>query len=93
VPIYEYQCIKCKNVEEVIQRISDEPKLHCSKCTGDLRKLISQSTFQLKGSGWYVTDYAKGKQSAHNSSKKISDSSKEQKHKTEKIQKKKVKED
>ncbi len=93
MPIYEYQCIKCGNVDEVIQKITDEPKVHCSKCAGDLHKLISQSTFHLKGSGWYVTDYAKGKQAAPCSSNKISDSSKEQKSKTEKVQKKKSKED
>lgn len=92
MPIYEYQCIKCGNIDEAIQKISDAPKLHCSKCAGDLHKLISQSTFHLKGSGWYVTDYAKNKQSSSNSSKKISDSSKDQKPKTEKIQKKESKE-
>ena len=58
MPIYEYQCSKCGNVEEVIQKFSDQPLSKCRHCSGKLHKLISQSTFHLKGSGWYVTDYA-----------------------------------
>jgi len=59
MPIYEYQCSKCGNVEEAIQRFSDKPLSKCKHCSGRLHKLISHSTFHLKGSGWYVTDYAK----------------------------------
>ncbi len=58
MPIYEYECIKCGEVEEVFQTFSDKPKTKCKHCSGKLHKLISQSTFHLKGSGWYVTDYA-----------------------------------
>jgi putative FmdB family regulatory protein len=59
MPIYEYRCEKCGKVFEVLQRFSDEPvKIH-EECGGQVEKLISQSAFQLKGSGWYATDYAK----------------------------------
>jgi putative FmdB family regulatory protein len=58
MPIYEYQCSKCGNIEEAIQKFSDKPLSKCRRCSGRLSRLISQSTFHLKGSGWYVTDYA-----------------------------------
>ena len=58
MPIYEYECTKCGEVEEVFQKFSDKPKTKCPHCSGKLHKLISQSTFHLKGTGWYVTDYA-----------------------------------
>lgn len=59
MPIYEYECTKCGKIEEVLQKFSDRPLTKCKHCSGNLHKLISQSTFHLKGSGWYVTDYAK----------------------------------
>jgi putative FmdB family regulatory protein len=60
MPIYEYRCEKCGKVFEVLQRFSDAPlKIH-EDCGGEVEKLISHSAFQLKGSGWYQTDYAKG---------------------------------
>jgi putative FmdB family regulatory protein len=59
MPIYEYRCEKCDAHFEVIQKFSDKPLKFCSNCKGRLTKLISQTSFQLKGSGWYVTDYAK----------------------------------
>jgi len=58
MPIYEYECSKCGHQTEVWQKFSDEPLSSCTKCNGKMKKLISQSTFHLKGSGWYVTDYA-----------------------------------
>jgi len=58
MPIYEYECSKCGHIEEVMQKFSDKPLSRCPNCNGKLRKLMSQSTFHLKGSGWYVTDYA-----------------------------------
>lgn len=58
MPIYEYQCEKCGAVEEAFQKFSDNPLTKCTHCSGKLHKLISQSAFHLKGSGWYVTDYA-----------------------------------
>lgn len=59
MPIYEYECEKCGRIIEVIQKFSDAPLTEC-ECRGPLRKLVSHSSFHLKGSGWYVTDY-KGK--------------------------------
>lgn len=62
MPIYEYQCSDCGTIEEALQKVSDAPLTNCAHCSGKLSKLISHSTFHLKGSGWYVTDYAdKGK--------------------------------
>jgi putative FmdB family regulatory protein len=58
MPFYEYECTKCNHHTEVFQRISDKPITKCEKCKGRMKKLISQSAFHLKGSGWYVTDYA-----------------------------------
>ncbi len=57
MPIYEYQCEKCGSVMEHWQRISDPPVEACEQCGGPVHKLISRSSFHLKGSGWYVTDY------------------------------------
>ena len=59
MPIYEYECQQCERHVEVMQRISDPPLTECSECGGELKKLISAPAFQFKGSGWYVTDYAK----------------------------------
>ena len=58
MPIYEYECTQCGNVHEIMQKISDKPLSKCPQCAGKLQKMISHSTFHLKGSGWYVTDYA-----------------------------------
>jgi putative FmdB family regulatory protein len=63
MPIYEYACTQCGAVEEVLQKFSEKPLTQCDHCGGRLHKLISQSTFHLKGSGWYVTDYARNKTS------------------------------
>lgn len=57
MPIYEYQCTKCGKVVEAIQKFSDDPLTKCEECGGKLEKLISKSSFALKGKGWYVTDY------------------------------------
>ncbi len=58
MPIYEYQCQKCREVTEAMQKFSDSPLTQCPACQGELKKMISHSSFHLKGSGWYVTDYA-----------------------------------
>jgi putative FmdB family regulatory protein len=58
MPIYEYECRKCKAHTEVLQKMTDKPLVKCRKCGGRLEKQWSQSGFQFKGSGWYVTDYA-----------------------------------
>ncbi len=59
MPIYEYECEECGTQVEILQKISDQPIVECESCDGKLKKLISQSTFHLKGTGWYVTDYGK----------------------------------
>ncbi|PYS53258.1 MAG: transcriptional regulator, partial [Acidobacteria bacterium] len=59
MPIYEYECSKCGNTIEVIQKFSDKPLEKHDECGGTLTKLISASGFQFKGSGWYVTDYGR----------------------------------
>ena len=61
MPLYEYQCAKCGERVEIIQRISDPPYTHCPKCGGEMRKLISSPAIQFKGSGFYKTDYASKK--------------------------------
>ncbi len=58
MPIYEYECEQCGKIDEVLQKISDNPLSTCKYCSGSLHKLMSQNSFHLKGSGWYVTDYA-----------------------------------
>lgn len=58
MPIYEYECDNCGKQCEVIQKFDDEPLSSCPDCGGHMHKLISQTSFILKGSGWYVTDYA-----------------------------------
>src|SRR3954471_7049415 len=58
MPIYEYECRKCHAHTEVMQKISDKPLTKCRKCGGRLEKQWSSTSFQLKGTGWYVTDYA-----------------------------------
>ncbi len=59
MPVYEYQCSECGRIEEALQKISDPPLTVCPACQGRLEKMISLNSFQLKGSGWYVTDYGK----------------------------------
>jgi len=72
MPIYEYRCEKCGDFEQT-QRISDPALDRCPTCRRKVRRLISNTSFQLKGSGWYVTDYARagrnsdGKDSAKDS--------------------------
>jgi len=63
MPIYEYECETCGATVEALQKFSDAPLTTCEHCSGKLHKIISQSTFHLKGTGWYVTDYANGKSS------------------------------
>jgi putative FmdB family regulatory protein len=60
MPLYEYQCDKCGNSFEVMQKFADQPLTVHDTCGGHLRKLLSAPAFHLKGSGWYITDYGKG---------------------------------
>ncbi len=61
MPLYEYQCQECGRTVEVIQKFSDDPLSECSHCSGTLERLLSAPAIQFKGSGWYITDYARGK--------------------------------
>lgn len=65
MPIYEYECEECHKVSEVWQSLSEEQKTTCPECSGPLKKLISMSSFQLKGGGWYADGYhSNGKESS-----------------------------
>ena len=57
MPTYEYECLKCRRVFEVRQRISEPALTMCDVCGGEVRRLLSAAPFILKGGGWYVTDY------------------------------------
>jgi len=59
VPLYEYQCKKCKHKFEKIQKFSDQPVRKCPECGSPVEKIMHAPAVQFKGSGWYVTDYAK----------------------------------
>lgn len=59
MPLYEYECESCGHRREVIQKFSDPPLTVCDTCGGPLRKLLSSPAIQFKGSGWYITDYAR----------------------------------
>lgn len=58
MPIYEYQCSSCSKHHEIWHKISDQPKKICPDCSGPLHKLISMSSFKLKGGGWYSDGYS-----------------------------------
>lgn len=88
MPIYEYQCCSCGHRMEAFQKVSEKPLKECPAChQNELQKLISAAGFQLKGGGWYVTDYSnKGKKtspevSASTSKDKTNSSSSESKDK------------
>jgi putative FmdB family regulatory protein len=59
MPLYEYECEACRHRFERIQKFSDPPVEQCPNCEGKVRKLLSSPAIQFKGSGWYITDYAK----------------------------------
>jgi putative FmdB family regulatory protein len=58
MPLYEYECTVCGHRVEMIQRVNDAPLSECPQCGESMKKLISAPSFQFKGTGWYVTDYA-----------------------------------
>ena len=74
MPLYEYQCKKCGHRFERIQRFSDPLVKKCPECGGKVEQVISAPAVQFKGSGWYVTDYAKKSASASSKSESKSDS-------------------
>jgi putative FmdB family regulatory protein len=59
MPLYEYECTSCEHRFELIQRFSDPPAHACPKCGSPVKKLLSSPAIQFKGSGWYITDYAR----------------------------------
>lgn len=67
MPIYEYQCGQCQKVHEVMQKLSDAPMTECPDCKGPTQKIMSNTSFVLKGSGWYTTDYKKSSSPAPSS--------------------------
>lgn len=103
MPLYEYECKKCHHRFERIVKFSDKPMKKCPDCGGPVEQMISAPAVQFKGSGWYVTDYAKkgstapssssdGESAAKDTSSKDSakETKKDDKPKTEKTEKKKT---
>ena len=68
MPIYEYECVTNHHRFEMIQKFDDPPVTHCTVCGEPVQKVLSAPAIQFKGSGWYITDYAR-KGSSENSSK------------------------
>ncbi len=66
MPVYEYECQSCKEITETWQGISDEPLATCPSCNGPLKKIISASSFALKGGGWYADGYNRAATSGKN---------------------------
>jgi putative FmdB family regulatory protein len=60
MPLYEYQCASCGDIFEVMQKFSDAPLTQHEKCGGAVERLLSAPALQFKGTGWYITDYARG---------------------------------
>ena len=70
MPLYEYQCDQCGSVFEVMQKFADTPLTIHENCGGHVHRLLSAPALQFKGSGWYITDYARGgSKSADNGAK------------------------
>lgn len=83
MPLYEYQCKKCGHKFEKIQKFSDKPIKKCPECGGPVEQTISAPAVQFKGSGWYVTDYAKKAHAPASESKDSKETKKDEKAKTE----------
>lgn len=65
MPLYEYGCENCGKITEVMQKFSDAPLEKCPECEAPVQKLMSRTSFQLKGTGWYSTDYKKKSSPSH----------------------------
>jgi len=76
MPLYEYECEACGTRFEQIQKFSDPPVEKCPACGGTVQKLMSLPAFQFKGTGWYVTDYARKGQNAENNGKSAENNAK-----------------
>jgi putative FmdB family regulatory protein len=83
MPLYEYECKKCGHRFEKIQKFSDKMVKKCPECGGQVEQMISAPAVQFKGSGWYVTDYAKKGSSAGSSGDSTSKDKKEEKPKSD----------
>jgi len=70
MPLYEYKCKKCGEIFEVVQKVNDPPLKVCIKCGGPVSKMLSSPAIQFKGSGWYITDYARSNNQDQNKEKK-----------------------
>jgi putative FmdB family regulatory protein len=97
MPIYEYVCEKCRKKTEVIQRMGEKPLKVCPHCGGKLKKAISAPAIQFKGSGFYITDYARsggegGSGKSESKSESKSETKSETAGKSEKVEKKEKKE-
>jgi len=91
LPIYEYECLECEKKFETMQKITEEPLTSCPSCSGKVRKLVSNCSFQLKGTGWYLTDYARksdGKEEKKEKKEKKGGTKEEKKEKSDKIESK-----
>jgi len=89
MPIYEYQCKKCKEVFEIFHKIDEDCKVTCPKCLGQAKKLISATNFVLKGSGFYVNDYpSKSRKEGKNTEKEGTEKGQSVKSEEKKVEKK-----
>ena len=84
MPTYEYECLKCRRVFEIRQRISEPALTVCDVCGGEVRRLLSAAPFILKGAGWYVTDYPSESRKQALQSEKSSEKSTSEKSPSEK---------
>ena len=78
MPVYEYRCLECEQTFDIMQRITEPALTECKNCNGKLEKLISRSSFHLKGTGWYITDYARKNSPTESGKNKNSNESKDE---------------
>jgi putative FmdB family regulatory protein len=79
MPLYEYRCEQCNELFEVMQKFTDEPLSTHEKCGGRVHRLLSAPALQFKGSGWYITDYARNTEKAANGAAKKDEGKKDDK--------------
>ena len=92
MPLYEYKCCKCGHVFEKIQKFSDKPEAACPECGSEGERQLSAPAVHFKGTGWYVTDYArKGKKDGDSEAKEASSDKKKSSDSTSKKSSKKSK--
>ena len=76
MPIYEYRCKKCSNEFEIVQKITDEPATECPDCGGKIERLVSATSFSLKGGGWYKDGYSSSGRTTSSNKKDVKKESK-----------------